>query len=358
MALPWEEDSPLTANTGSLPSGEEILAFAKRLVAYRRPSGARGVFEILVTAGPLLLVAALAFWALRHHVWWGLLLIVPAAAFLVRLFGIQHDCGHGSVFASKILNDWVGRVIGVITLTPYDYWRHTHSVHHATSGALHRRSLGGVELLTVAEYRALSGLGRFGYWLYRHPLVLFGLGPAYMFLLQHRLPVGMMRAGWRPWVSVQATNLCVVGLSCALIWAFGPLAFFLVYLPMMTMSASVGVWLFYVQHQFEQTYWARGEDWDFNTAALQGSSHYDLPAILRWFTANIGIHHVHHLNSRIPFYRLPQVLRDEPSLRDVSRITLLGSLRCARLALWDETNRRLISFHELRQMDRMAQAGC
>jgi omega-6 fatty acid desaturase (delta-12 desaturase) len=225
-------------------------------------------------------------------------------------------------------------------------------VHHAGSGALDRRSLGAVETLTVAEYRALPGIKRFGYWLYRHPLVLFGLGPAYMFLLQHRVPIGMMRHGWRPWLSVQATNLGIAALAIGMMMIFGVLPFLLIYLPVTILAASAGVWLFFVQHQFEQTYWARGEEWNFHDAALLGSSHYDLPPILRWFTANIGIHHVHHLNSHIPYYRLPQVLRDEPGLRAVGRLTLLASIRCAGLALWDESSRRLISFRELRRMRR------
>jgi len=334
----------------------DIRSIARRLTRYRVPSRARSLFEIVVTFAPLAAICVLAWIALQHRIWWGLLLAPPAAAFLVRLFMIQHDCGHGSFFRDKGVNDWVGRVIGVFTLTPYDYWRHSHVVHHATSGALDRRTLGGVETLTVAEYRALPRLKRAGYWLYRHPLVLFGLGPAYMFLLQHRLPVGMMRQGWKPWLSVQATNLGVAALVVGMIWLFGWLAFLLIYLPIILISSSIGVWLFFVQHQFETTYWARGEDWDFEEAALKGSSHYALPPILRWFTANIGVHHVHHLNSRIPYYRLQQVLRDEPQLRAMSRLTLLQSIRCAGLTLWDEASQRLISFRELRRMGRVQAA--
>ena len=335
---------------------DDIRSIARRLTRYRVPSRARSLFEIVVTFAPLAAICVLAWIALQHRIWWGLLLAPVAAAFLVRLFMIQHDCGHGSFFRAKGANDWVGRVIGVFTLTPYDYWRQSHVVHHATSGALDRRTLGGVETLTVAEYRALPRLKRAGYWLYRHPLVLFGLGPAYMFLLQHRLPVGMMRQGWKPWLSVQATNLGVAALAAGMIWVFGWLAFLLIYLPIILISSSIGVWLFFVQHQFETTYWARGADWDFEEAALKGSSHYALPPILRWFTANIGVHHVHHLNSRIPYYRLQQVLRDEPQLRAMSRLTLLQSIRCAGLTLWDEASQRLISFRELRRMGRVQAA--
>ncbi len=333
----------------------EARDFARRLLRYRDPSVWRGVFEIAVTLAPLAMISVLGWFAVSRHIWWGLLLIVPAAAFLVRLFMIQHDCSHGAFFPWKFANDWVGRAIGVLTLTPHDYWGRAHMLHHATSGALDRRTLGGVETLTVDEYLALPRIRRFGYWLYRHPLVMFGLGPAYLFLLQHRVPVGLMRKGWRPWVSVLATDLAIAAFVVGMIMAFGLLPFLLIYLPMTLLAASAGVWLFFVQHQFEETYWARGE-WDFHDAALRGSSHYDLPPVLRWFTANIGIHHVHHLNSRIPFYRLPQVLRDEPHLRDLGRLTLLGSLRCVGLALWDESSRRLISFRELRSLTR-AQAA-
>jgi omega-6 fatty acid desaturase (delta-12 desaturase) len=336
------------------PGPDAASAFARRLLRYRRPSAVRGLFEIVVTVAPLILICVLAWMAMRAQFWWGLVLIAPAAAFLVRLFMIQHDCGHGAFFPSKRLNDWVGRAIGVLTLTPYDYWGRSHALHHATSGALDRRTLGGIETLTVEEYKALPRLRRFGYRLYRHPLVMFGLGPAFVFLLQHRVPVGMMRQGWRPWVSVLATNLGVAALAAGLMAIFGVLPFLSVYLPVTVLAASIGVWLFFVQHQFEGAYWARAGAWNFQEAALHGSSHYDLPPVLRWFTANIGIHHVHHLNSRIPYYRLPQVLRDEPALRGMSRLTLLGSLRCVGLSLWDEAGQRLISFREMRRMAKPA----
>jgi omega-6 fatty acid desaturase (delta-12 desaturase) len=340
----------VTDETADAGGDGDARAFAGRLTRYRAPDSLRSLVEIAITVAPLGLISLLAVIALAHRQWWGLALIVPAAGFLMRLFMIQHDCSHGAFFPWKGVNDWVGRAIGVFTLTPYDYWRHSHALHHATSGALDRRSLGGVETLTVDEYLALPPIRRFGYWLYRHPLVMFGLGPAYMFLLQHRMPIGMMRDGWRPWVSVQATNLAIIAFVAGMMALVGVWPFLLVYLPVTLLAASAGVWLFFVQHQFEATYWARSGDWSFHEAALRGSSHYDLPPILRWFTANIGIHHVHHLNSRIPFYRLPQVLRDEPKLRDMGRLTLLGSLRCIGLALWDESGRRLISFREMRRM--------
>ncbi len=279
-----------------------------------------------------------------------LLLAVPAAGFLVRLFMLQHDCGHGSLFRHRFMNDWLGRVLGVLTLTPYDFWRRTHAAHHASSGNLDRRGMGDVDTLTVREFRALSWLGRLRYRLYRHPLVLFGLGPAYLFFLQYRLPVGLMRAGWQPWLSTMATNLAILLAAAGTIWFVGIGAFLLVHVPVTLIGASLGVWLFYVQHQFEDTFWAREKAWNVHEAAFHGSSHYDLPVVLRWFTANIGLHHIHHLSSRIPFYRLPAALRQNPELAKVERLTLGQSLWCARLVLWDESARRLISFRELRAL--------
>jgi omega-6 fatty acid desaturase (delta-12 desaturase) len=273
-----------------------------------------------------------------------MLVAIPAAGFLVRLFLIQHDCGHGSFFASRRANDWVGRIIGVFTLTPYGYWKRTHAIHHAGSGSLERRGLGDITTMTLREYRESPWWHRLGYRLFRNPVTLFIVGPMYQFLLQHRLPVGLMRAGWRPWLSTMGTNAgiaAVVGLS---VWFIGWQATALIYLPVMIMAASLGVWLFFVQHQFEHTIWDSEPDWNLHEAALHGSSHFDLPPVLRWMTANIGIHHVHHLCSRIPFYHLPRVLKDHPELRDVGRITLWQSFSCVRLALWDETNRRLVPF--------------
>ena len=177
---------------------------------------------------------------------------------------------------------------------------------------------------------------------------MFGVGPAYLFVLQHRLPVGLMRGGWVPWLSTMSTNLAIAAIVAVLIWLIGVKAFLLVHLPIMLLAASIGVWLFYVQHQFEETTWEDGAHWDRHEAALHGSSHYELPAILRWFTANIGVHHIHHLSSNIPYYRLPAVLRDHPELRGVARLTLWQSFRCVRLVLWDEGQRRLVSFRASR----------
>lgn len=320
------------------------------LAAYHGPKLSRSILELLATAAPLLTLWTVAWIAAGFGLWWlALFLAIPSAGFLVRLFMIQHDCGHRAYFKNAALNDWLGRVIGVLTLTPHDCWRRTHAIHHATSGNLDRRGIGEVATLTVEEYHALPRFKRWGYRLYRHPVVLFGVGPAFLFLLQHRLPTGLMREGWRPWTSAFATNTAIALLILAAIWLGGLKALLLVHLPTMLLAASIGVWLFYVQHQFERTYWVRQKAWNATEAALHGSSHYDLPAPLRWMTANIGIHHVHHVSSHIPFYRLPSALRDFPELRDVSRLGLLDSLRGVRLSLWDEGAKRLISFAELKR---------
>ena len=217
-------------------------------------------------------------------------------------------------------------------------------MHHASSGNLDRRGFGDVDTLTVDEYRARSIWGRLRYRLYRHPLVMFGIGPAYLFILQYRLPVGMMRGGWQPWASTMQTNLAITLIVGVLVWLIGIKAFLLVHLPITLLASSAGVWLFYVQHQFENTTWEHDSEWDLHEAALHGSSHYDLPPFLGWFTANIGIHHVHHLCSRIPYYRLPRVLREHPELRAINRLSLRESFRCVRLVLWDEKRRCLVPF--------------
>lgn len=321
--------------------------WAKMLGSYREPSHARSAIELVITAVPFVLFWVLMLAALKVGYWLSLIIALPAAGFLVRLFMIQHDCGHGAFFRNRATNDWIGRVIGVLTLTPYDFWRRSHAVHHANSGNLDHRGMGDIDTLTVREYLSLSRWGRLRYRLYRHPIVMFGFGPAYLFLLQHRLPVGMMNKGWQPWVSTMATNAAIALLAAGTMWLVGVGPFLLVHLPVIVLAASIGVWLFYIQHQFEDTFWAEQPGWNLHEAALHGSSHYDLPGVLRWFTANIGVHHVHHLASRIPYYRLPQVLRDYPELKGLGRLTLFQSFGCVRLTLWDENSRRLISFAEL-----------
>jgi omega-6 fatty acid desaturase (delta-12 desaturase) len=324
-------------------------AWTRLLAGYRAPSHVRSVLEIAVTLLPFAGFWVLS-WAAVHYGYWqlSLLLAIPGTAFLVRLFMIQHDCGHGSFFRNRYFNDGVGRLIGVLTLTPYDAWRLAHANHHATSGNLDRRGIGDIDTLTVREFNALSIWGRLGYRAYRHPLVMFVIGPAYLFLFQNRVPSRLRFHCRVSWISAMSTNLAIAAIAGLLIWFLGLREFLLVHVPITVLAASVGVWLFYVQHQFEEAFWARDEEWSRHDAALRGSSHYVLPGVLRWLTANIGAHHVHHLCSGIPYYRLPRVLRDHPELSKMNRITFVQSLRGVRLVLWDEAHRRLVSFREAR----------
>lgn len=321
------------------------------LARYRNPSTIRSTFELVVTAAPFvaLWLISWAAWEFDHG-WIALALALPTGAFLVRLFMIQHDCGHGAFFRWRAANDWVGRVIGILTLTPYDSWKKAHAIHHGTSGNLDKRGIGDLQTLTVAEYRALPPLRRLAYRLYRNPLVLFGLGPVYLFVLRHRFPLGPTLANWRAWVSPMATNLSIAAVAVALMWLVGWKTFLLTQVPITLIAGSIGIWLFFIQHQFDDTVWAGGEAWNVHEAALYGSSYYVLPHVLRWFTANIGMHHVHHLYARIPYYRLPQVLREQIRLAEVSRVSLLESLRCARLALWDDCQNRLVTFRQARRL--------
>lgn len=332
------------------PAEVDAAAWLKTLSRYRQPRVRRSVFELLVTIVPFALFWFLAYLSISRGLWLGLIFVIPAAAFLLRLFMIQHDCGHGSFFARRGLDDWVGRLLGVLTLTPYDYWRRAHAAHHASAGNLDERGVGDITTLTVAEYRSLSRSGRLGYNLYRHPLVMFGIGPAWLFLFKQRLPFGMMRSGALPWVSTMATNAAIVVLAGVMAWLIGIEPFVAIHLPIVLLAGAAGVWLFYVQHQFETTHWTKGDDWHFPEAALHGASHYDLPLVLRWITGNIGIHHVHHLSSRIPYYRLPEVLRHHPELASIGRITLWESLKCVKLVLWDERSRKLLSFRDAAQV--------
>lgn len=340
-----EPQASIVAESDPAPApAREWLQIVQR---YRGADLYRSIWEIVITAVPFGFLWFAAWAALSVSYWVTLLIALPAAAFLVRLFLIQHDCGHGAFFDKRVTNDWVGRALGVLTLTPYDVWKRSHAIHHANSGNLDHRGIGDIDTLTVAEYQSRSWFSRFAYRLYRHPIVMFGIGPAYVFLLQQRLPFGQMGDGWRPWVSAMGTNLAIAGLIVLMVYLVGAGPFFMVHAPIVLLGASIGVWLFYVQHQFEDTYWEETEEWSQHDAALYGSSYYELPKPLSWLTANIGIHHVHHLYARIPYYKLPNVLRDYPELADVQRVTLLESFKFVRLKLWDQDRKRLVRFDEI-----------
>ena len=320
------------------------------LQAFRDPRPLRSFLELAWTLVPFLALFAITTIAVDAGYWLALALTPLAGLFLLRLFIIQHDCGHGAFLRNRASNDWFGRMLGVFTLTPYDCWSLSHARHHAATGNLDKRGFGDVDTLTVREFRESSWLQRLGYRAYRHPLTLLGLGPAYLFLLRHRLPVGLMREGWKFWISAMGTNLVTLAILAVPVWFFGFGVTAAVFLPILLFAASMGVWLFYIQHQFPEAYWESKPNWSFAEAALMGSTHLDLPPLLRWFTGNIGIHHVHHLSSTIPFYRLPDVLKAHPALRDLNRYTMRKSLGAFRLALWDEASRRMVTFREAKRL--------
>lgn len=317
----------------------------QRLAPYRNANDGRAVGELLITLVPFLLLWAGIWGLLQAGHYWAVIGVLPAGAFIVRLFIIQHDCGHQSMFSSRKVNDWVGRFIGILTLTPYDHWKRAHALHHAGSGNLDRRGIGDdILTMTVEEYSNASKWDRFKYRLYRHPLVMFGIGPAYVFFFYNRLPIGAMAQGFKPWASALLTNLGIALLYGLMIWVVGWKVFVLIQVPTVLVGASIGVWMFYVQHQFSDTHWSRTDDWNREHAALRGSSYYALPRWAMWVTGHIGVHHVHHLSSRIPFYRLPNILKAHPELTSIGRLTLAQSLGCVKLSLWCERTKRMVGF--------------
>lgn len=318
--------------------------WVKVLARYREPLLARSLLEVALTVVPFVVFWLAAVWALSVSYALAGVLVVPAAFFLVRIFLIQHDCGHGSFFASRRANDWLGRVFGVLTFTPYAVWRRSHAIHHASTGNLDKRGIGDINTLTVREYAALAWYRKLAYRLYRNPLVMFGIGPAYIFLIDNRIPPAGQRRSAGYWMSAVGTNLAIAAVVTGLFFTIGIKSMLLVHLPIILLASSLGVWLFYVQHQFEKTVWAHNSNWNLHEAALRGSSYYALPGWLSWLTGNIGIHHVHHLYSRIPFYRLSKVLRDFPELAETNKITLRQSLGTLKLRLWDESRGALVSF--------------
>jgi omega-6 fatty acid desaturase (delta-12 desaturase) len=341
----YEKSRNVTA-PAKAPAELNSQQLTRDLNAFRDPRTARSWWELAATLIPFLALFTLIVVAVQTGYLLALILTPLAGLFLLRLFIIQHDCGHGSFLRGRTGNDWFGRALGVFTLTPYDCWRRSHALHHAATGNLDRRGFGDVDTLTVREFRERTRMQRFLYRLYRHPLVLLGLGPAYLFLLRHRLPIGLMKEGWVYWISAMTSNLVTALILAVPVYFAGIGVTALVFFPVLLTAASMGVWLFYVQHQFENAHWRQDANWSFHDAALYGSTYLDLPPVLRWFTGNIGIHHIHHLASRIPFYRLPEVLKTYPHLRDLNRLTALQTLGALRLALWDESQRRLVSFRE------------
>jgi len=317
---------------------------------YQRPSFRRGVWQLVNTLIPYALLWYLMYRSLAVSYWLMLPLAILAAGFHMRTFIIHHDCGHGSFFKSRKANDTWGFITGVLTFTPYYLWRREHGIHHAHAADLDRRGLGAVWTMTVREYLAASRWTRFRYRVVRNPVVLFLIAPLLLFVVWHRFPP--VDASPRDRHSVAWTNLGIVALAAGLSAVFGLKAYLLIQLTVMMVAGAVGVWLFYVQHQFEGVYWERHGEWDYVAAALEGSSFYKLPRILQWFSGNIGFHHIHHLSPAIPNYNLEKCHRAEPLFQNVPAITLSTSLRSLTFRLWDEQRHRLVGYSYLRTLRR------
>jgi omega-6 fatty acid desaturase (delta-12 desaturase) len=302
------------------------------------------VLDLGTSIAPYLALSVLMYLALDVSYLLVLALSLPAAGFLLRTYIVFHDCSHGSFLPTKRANAWLGVVLGLFVYSPFQSWRHNHAVHHATAGDLDRRGVGDVPTLTVGEYAALPWRRRLGYRLFRNPLVMFGIGPIYALIVQPRLVARSARPRIRR--SVIATNIALAALVAALCWLIGWREYLLVQWPTALLAGSAGVWLFYVQHQFEDTYWQSSGGWSYADAALRGSSYLKLPKVLQFFTGNIGLHHVHHLNARIPNYHLQRAHDDNPIFHDVPTLSLWEGLRAVRLKLWDPGRGRLVTFAE------------
>lgn len=339
-------DSVLTENDRQTDN----LAWKEIVAKYQEPAIGRSVWQMLNTLVPYAALWYLMYLSLPVSYWLVVPLAILAAGFLVRVFIIHHDCGHGSYFKSRKANDIWGYITGVLTFTPYYLWRWEHAVHHAGSGDLDRRGKGGVWMLTVQDYLEASRGKRFAYRLVRNPVVLFVIAPLVLFLIKHRFP--LTKAGNRERHSVYWTNLGILAMAVAMSAIFSIKAYLLIQVAIVAVAGSAGIWLFYVQHQFEGVYWERAEKWDHVTASLQGSSFYKLPKVLQWFSGNIGFHHIHHLSARIPNYNLERCHKAEPLFQTVKPITLFSSSKSFTFRLWDEQSRRLVGFGHLRTLRR------
>jgi len=322
-------------------------SWSSSIANYRRPSFFKSGWQL---ANTLLLFCG--FWYLMYlslawSYWLTLLLAIPAAGLLVRIFIIQHDCGHHAYFRSRRANDALGMFCSVLTLTPYLLWRRSHSRHHASSGNLNHRGHGDVWTLTTDEYQCCSWLGKLRYRLYRHPIFLFVIGPGLLFAVRQRFTFGVPPHWRRERMSVHATNLAIAVLLTVAACTIGLVPFLLVHGPIVLVGSSIGAWLFFIQHQYENAYWQPDDSWDFARSAFQGSSYYRLPLVLQWFTGNIGFHHIHHLESRIPNYNLAACFANVPELRQAVTIGVWESVLSVRWKLWDEQRQRMVTFSEV-----------
>ncbi len=352
IAIVWCRQKACMMKTDTVMTTSEpetnSLAWKEIVAKYQEPSLWRSVWQIVDTLVPYVALWYLIYRSLTISYWLTAPLVILAGGFLVRLFIIHHDCGHGAFFKSRKVNDFWGFITGVLTFTPYYFWRWEHSIHHAHSGDLDRRGLGAVWTLTVQEYLEASRWKRFGYRLARNPFILFVIAPPALFLIRHRIP--SKQASARERHSVYWTNLAIVGMGAAMSMVFGFKTYLLIQTAIVMVASSAGVWLFYVQHQFEGVYWERHEEWDYAAAAMEGSSFYKLPRVLQWFSGNIGFHHIHHLSPRIPNYNLEKCHKAEPLFQRVPPVTIRSSLKSFTFRLWDEQRQRLVSFGYLKTL--------
>jgi omega-6 fatty acid desaturase (delta-12 desaturase) len=335
------DDSNAVNKRAARPAWHEAIS------SFAQPSQRRATWQLVNTFIPYAGLWALMVYTIQQGMsyWITLALAIVASAFLVRIFIFFHDCGHGSFFSSSRANTLVGYVCGILTFTPYHDWRHAHARHHATAGNLDRRGEGDVWTMTVEEYLAAPRGQRLAYRLFRNPVVMFGLGPAFMFLIAQRFP--HKGAKKRQRTSVLITNLAILAIVLLASLTIGFWTYLLIQLPIILIAGVLGLWLFYVQHQYEGVYWARNETWDPLKAALEGSSYYKLPKVLQWFTGSIGLHHIHHLRPRIPNYNLQACYDKVPAMQAVKPLTILKSLQSLRMNLWDERQQKLVSFRSL-----------
>jgi acyl-lipid omega-6 desaturase (Delta-12 desaturase) len=315
---------------------------------YREPSTSRAVWQIVNTFVPYALLWVAMYFTLQHVFWLTVPLALLAGLFLVRIFIIFHDCGHGSFLPTPGANAAVGIVAGVLTFTPYYQWRWEHGIHHSTAGHLDKRGVGDIWTMTVQEYLEAGRWKRFAYVLARNPIVLFFLAPLYMFVVHQRF--ASKGSNTRERQSIWWTNLILLLMAIGLIWVYGLASYLLIQLITLGVAGAVGVWMFYVQHQFEDVYWERGDNWDYAAAALRGSSFYKLPAVLQWFSGNIGFHHIHHLSARIPNYNLQRCHEADPLFQQVKPLGFWESFKTLQLRLWDEASRKLVGYRHVRQL--------
>ncbi|WP_430509196.1 fatty acid desaturase [Gottfriedia solisilvae] len=320
----------------------------KQIIPYEKSNLKASVWQMINTFVPFIILWILAYKSLSTSIFLTLIFDLAAALFLIRIFIIFHDCCHQSFFKNKTANKILGTITGIVTLFPFSQWKHSHSIHHATSSNLDKRGVGDMWVLTVEEYVSASVWTKLAYRLYRNPLIMFGFGPIYIVLISNRF--NAKNAKLKERLNTYITNIAIVGLSALFCWQIGWENFLIIQGPIFFVSAALGIWLFYVQHQFEDSYFEEDENWDYVKAAVEGSSFYKLPKLLQWLTGNIGYHHVHHLSPRVPNYHLEDVHNNTLPLQNVPTITLKTSLSSLKFRLWDQENKKFISFKELKAM--------